>query len=278
MNRSVKVFLGTVSLLLFLATQGLALQRSITIVSDSSGEQVSEFTGSYALVIGVSKYTNGWPKLPGVKSDVDLVTQDLQKLGFEVTTLTDPDSAALEQGFKDFISEYGYSLNNRLLFYFAGHGHTVTPKYGGTAMGYIVPTDAPNPGMNLRLFKDRAMSMQRIEEYCLNMDARHAIFLFDSCFSGSLFSLSRAIPEHISYKTGEAVRQFITSGGADETVPDTSIFRQQFLTALKGGGDLNQDGYITGTELGQFIQTKVTNYSKGSQNPQYGKIRHPHDG
>ncbi|HIF69589.1 MAG TPA: hypothetical protein EYQ29_09850, partial [Candidatus Lambdaproteobacteria bacterium] len=105
--------------------------------------------------------------------------------------------------------------------------------------------------------------------------AKHALFLFDACFSGSLFALSRAIPESINYKTAKPVRQFITSGSAEETVPDQSIFRSQFVAALEGEGDSNGDGYLSGTELGQFLQDSVVNYSKGAQHPQYGKIRNP---
>jgi TolB-like protein len=101
------------------------------------------------------------------------------------------------------------------------------------------------------------------------------LFIFDSCFSGSLFALSRAVPEHISYKTAKPVRLFITSGSADEKVPDTSIFRQQFIAALDGEGDLNADGYMTGAELSDFVFKNVVNYSKGTQHPQYGKIRNP---
>ena len=63
------------------------------------------------------------------------------------------------------------------------------------------------------------MSMQRIEEYAMSIDSKHALFIFDSCFSGSLFALSRAVPEHINYKTAKPVRQFITSGSADENSP-----------------------------------------------------------
>lgn len=151
----------------------------------------------------------------------------------------------------------------------------VKPKYQGDALGYIVPADAPDPHVDLRRFRRVAMSMQRIEEYSLNIiDVRHVLFLFDSCFSGSLFAMTRAIPQHINYKTGKPVRQYITSGSADETVPDNSLFRAQFIEALNGEGDVNGDGYVTGSELGEFLQQSVVNYSKGSQHPQYGKIRH----
>jgi len=117
--------------------------------------------------------------------------------------------------------------------------------------------------------------MKQIEVYAERIDAKHVLFLFDSCFSGSIFSLSRGIPENINYKTALPVRQFITSGSADEQVPDTSIFRQQFDAALAGEGDINKDGYVTGAELGEFLQSSVINYSRGAQHPQYGKIRHP---
>jgi hypothetical protein len=47
------------------------------------------------------------------------------------------------------------------------------------------------------------------------------------------------------------------------------------VAGLKGEADANGDGYVTGTELGEFLQDNVINYSKGAQHPQYGKIRHP---
>lgn len=62
-------------------------------------------------------------------------------------------------------------------------------------------------------------------------------------------------------------------GGVDETVPDNSVFAQQFVNGLSGEADINQDGYVTGTELGEFLQDIVVNYTRGSQHPQYGKIR-----
>ena len=142
-------------------------------------------------------------------------------------------------------------------------------------MGYVVPADAPNPHVDLNGFLARALGMQQIEVYAKDIDAKHALFLFDSCFSGSMFALSRAVPENISYKTGKPVRQFITSGSADEKVPDVSIFRGQFVSALEGEADHNRDGYVTGVELGQFLQDTVINYTRGAQHPQYGKIRHP---
>ena len=67
------------------------------------------------------------------------------------------------------------------------------------------------------------------------------------------------------------VRQFITAGSAGETVPAKSTFTPAFVEALQyGKGDLNQDGYISGTELGMYLQMEVPLYVE--QTPQFGKI------
>ncbi|MBI4382402.1 MAG: sel1 repeat family protein, partial [Nitrospinae bacterium] len=84
-----------------------------------------------------------------------------------------------------------------------------------------------------------------------------------------------AIPENIGHKTSKPIRQFITAGSADETVPDHSVFREQFVAALEGEADTDKDGYVTGAELGEFLHKTVVNYSRSAQHPQYGKIRDP---
>ena len=211
------------------------------VIRDRSGQQVGLYENSYALVIGVSDYTAGWPDLPGVGKDVEAVREVLEKRGFLVTVVVNPDYEELGDAFNDFINSYGREPDDRLLFYFTGHGHTHRKKYGAE-MGYIVPADAPNPHIDLNGFLSKAMSMRMIEVYARNIDSKHAMFLFDSCFSGSLFSITKAIPKNISDKTSKPIRQFITSGSADEEVPDRSIFCQQFVEALNGEADVIEDG------------------------------------
>lgn len=263
-----------VALSVLLAGEGLA-QRGIRVqIRDKAGQKVALYKASYALLIGISDYRGGWPKLPGVKSDMVAVKTALEAHDFNVTVVRDPNRAQMTQAFNDFINRYGQEQDNRLLFYYAGHGHTQKLAYG-EKMGYLVPVDAPNPNKDISGFLAKSLDMQQIEVYAKRIQAKHALFLFDSCFSGSIFSLSRAVPENISYKTARPVRQFITAGSADETVPDISIFRRQFVAALNGEGDVDGDGYVTGTELGEFLQKNVVNYTKGAQHPQYGKIRNP---
>lgn len=247
-------------------------QRVVIPVGD--GKSVQLYKGSFALLIGVSDYTDGWPKLPGVLSDVAVIQKALEEHGFTVITVLNPKHDKMDETFRNFINKYCMEVENRVIFYFAGHGHTMRQSYG-EEMGYIIPADAPNPVRNPQGFIGKAMAMQQLEVYAKQIQSKHALFMFDACFSGSIFALSRAVPENITYKTAKPVRQFITSGSADETVPDKSVFRDQLIAALSGEADGNHDGYLTGTELGEFLQDKVVNYSKNSQHPQYGKIRNP---
>jgi formylglycine-generating enzyme required for sulfatase activity len=256
------------------ARQTDARGLGVVHIRGEDGREVKLYERSFALVIGVSDYAAGWPKLPGVKRDIEEVSRALELHGFVVTKVENPDSAQLDKAFKAFIDVHGLGVENRLLFYFAGHGHTIKQSYG-EEMGYIVPTDAPNPNRDAAGFRSKAMDMQQMELYARRIQSKHALFVFDSCFSGALFALSRAVPDSISYKTARPVRQFITSGSADEQVPDQSIFRRQFVEAIGGEADANRDGYVTGAELGEFLQDRVVNYSRNAQHPQYGKIRNP---
>lgn len=243
---------------------------------ENKERNVKLYNESYALIIGASDYQkgSGWPNLPGVKNDIKSVQDILEKEGFKVTVVINPKSNDLEKAYSDFIDNCGLSEENRLLFYFAGHGYTLKQSYKAD-MGYIVPIDSPNPDIDKNGFLKTALSMQQIEVYAKQIQSKHAMFIFDSCFSGSIFALTRDFARNISYKTTQPVRQFITSGSAEESVPDKSIFCKQFIIALNGEADVNDDGFVTGSELGIYLQDSVINYSKESQHPQYGKICDP---
>ena len=208
----------------------VGLQRGIVLIEDASGRPVPLYQDSYALVVGVSRYRNGWPSLPGVPDDVRKVQATLKDHGFKVTLVEDPDHEQLQRAFTEFITAHGGTPDNRLLFYFAGHGATLEQAYGGE-MGYIVPTDAPLPDADRDGFLAMALDMRAFDLFARRIQSKHALFLFDSCFSGSIFALSRAVPMNISYKTARPVRQFITSGSKDETVPD----KEYLQTAVSGG-------------------------------------------
>jgi Flp pilus assembly protein TadD len=235
-----------------------------------NSEKVSLYLKSKALVIGNDGYDGrGWPKLSNGIRDAEEVARGLAAQGFEVTLKKNLTSSELERALKTFFIFEGAEADTRLLIWFAGHGTTI----GGEA--YIVPVDAPSQKEDAQ-FRDKAISLRRFGEYMREAKARHALAVFDSCFSGSVFNVARsAPPPAITLATTQQVRQFISSGDAEQQVSDDGTFRKLFLDALagkEGDADANHDGYVTGTELGLFLQQKVTNLTNNRQTPRYGKL------
>ena len=172
------------------------LQR--LIIKDSNDKQVGLYKQSHALVIGVSDYQKrAWPDLSGVKTDIRAVKSVLQDNGFHVVTVENPTGAELGQAFARFIQQYGNQVDNRLLFYFAGHGYSVKPKYGGDSIGYIVPKDAPSPLDSVSDFKQVALSLQRIEEYAASFIPRFTL-LYKSALICGITELNKFNLSHIT--------------------------------------------------------------------------------
>ena len=277
MNRKISI-ITIITLFLLNAVNAFAqTNRGVgNIKVKTDGGQTKEikiYDGSYALVIGESDYTNGWDKLPGVKTDVAEVRAALERQGFNVESEINLTGEAFKTRVDRFINNYGYGANNRLLIYFAGHGHTQKSN-DGRDLGYIIPVDAPLPEKDDIGFRRKAISMDTIQAYARQIEAKHALFVFDSCFSGKLISRDKiTIPPVIQENVAYPVRQFITAGAANQSVPDDSVFRKAFVRGLDGEADRNNDGYITGSELADYLKEKVTNSTDRVQTPQYGKIR-----
>jgi uncharacterized caspase-like protein len=249
-----------------------ATSRGIHAVSQE-GQNLFLYKDYHALVIGVSNYDH-WPKLPHADDDAREVADKLKKLGYGVDLILDPAHKDLRDALNKLVYFTGKEENRAILVFYAGHGETELLA-DSTKMGYIIPRDCPILKKDPMGFAAHAISMREIEAVSLKIRSKHVIMLFDSCFSGSLFSLTRSLPANISDKSRLPVRQYITAGTEDEQVPDKSMFKRSFLIGLDGDADLTGDGYITGSELGIYLSEKVVNYTKGNQHPQYGKINNP---
>jgi hypothetical protein len=229
-------------------------------VTAKQGGSLHLYNDYHALVVGVGNYSNGWPGLPGALKDSEEVAAALQDYGFNVKLIKNPTSRELKKAVTEMAFATGKEQNRALLFYFAGHGETLNLA-DGTKLGYIIPSDCPLKDKDPFAFDDLAISMKEMEALALKVQCKHVLMMFDSCFSGALFNLVRAAPVEISEKSVTPVRQFITAGEEGEQVPDRSVFKQVFLDGIRSEADLNKDGYVTGSELGMHLQTKVVNFS-----------------
>jgi tetratricopeptide (TPR) repeat protein len=242
-------------------------------ITDSSGREVTLYKESHALVIWAGDYQH-WDKLNNIEDEAKEVVSALERQGFEVTVVANPTGQKLKQAMQTFIDNYGYKSDNRLLIFFSGHGYTRKKT-----KGYLVPVDAPDPASNSQNQQDFlkvALDMEQVESWARQIEAKHVLFVFDSCFSGTIFkqrSGSEKLP-YIQSVMNKPVRQFLTAGDADQRVPAKSVFTPLFIRALEGEADYTKDGYVTGSELGLYLKQNLSQYTK-NQTPQFGTIRDP---
>lgn len=75
---------------------------------------VDLYQSSHALVIGINRYTHGWPVLSGAVPDAELVAQALEEKGFSVVLKKDLNSSQLKTVFNDFFIDKGANPQARL--------------------------------------------------------------------------------------------------------------------------------------------------------------------
>jgi tetratricopeptide (TPR) repeat protein len=243
-------------------------------ITDSSGREVIVYKESHALVIWAGDYQH-WDKLNNIEDEAKEVVAALKRQGFEVTVVANPTGQTLKQAMETFIANYGFMPDNRLVIFFSGHGYTRKKT-----KGYLVPVDAPDPASNSQSQQDFlkvALDMEQVESLARRIEAKHVLFVFDSCFSGTIFKQrsSSEKPLYIQSVMNKPVRQFLTAGDANQRVPAKSVFTPLFIRALEGKADvINRDGYVTGNELGNYLKQNLSDYTK-TQTPQFGTIRDP---
>lgn len=234
-------------------------------------------TERYALVIGNSEYDgNAFRRLDGVRYDVEAVSEALTRHGYEVTTEIDLPSDRMETVISGFIKSKAQHKNSAIVLYYAGHGVSV-PNMEGVEEGYLVPVDTPSPVEDSTAFRASLLPIFEYGSYARRIQAKHALFLFDACFAGTIFKdigieRDNTPPPAVSDLLSLTARSVITSGSAGQKVPDESLFRQHLVEALSGeAGDFG-DGYLTGEELGSYLRASVLNEGGGQQRPQFGKL------
>ena len=244
-------------------------------IHTNTNQEIELYKASYALVVGNGDYRD-WPSLPGALQDVKEVKEALETHGFNVTLETNLNRKEFEIALAKFVLESGKDADNRLLFYYAGHGDT-RKAVNGEDLGYLVMVDAPSSATDEVGLEIASIAMTSLVTQAKKIRSHHTLFMFDSCFSGTILDVrdELQLPEGISDSVKYPVRQFVTAGRAGESVPDRSYFKEAFLDLIQGRvSEPFPDGYITGEELGYYLKNKVPEYIEG-QHPQFGKIRDP---
>ena len=232
------------------------------------------YSKSWAVVIGINTYEK-WPALEFAAADASAVKAVLENSGFdEIIMIMDQEASQrriLTELFHNLPAKVG--RNDRVLFYFAGHGQTEDLP-GGGKKGFIIPVDAETDG-----FAATAVSMEQIRSLSSRIAAKHILYVMDCCYSGLGLNRSAGlwpgISDFLLKVSSMRVVQIITAGGQGEQVQERGghgLFTAYFLKAIAGEADLDKDSVVTGTELGAYLRPTVSNASGQAQTPLFGRL------
>ena len=237
-----------------------------------------KYENSHALIIGVNQY-NKAPPLAYACNDAEAVAAVLKdRFGFPNTKVhllrdTEATRSNILTIFHKFATDPEVTENDRIVVFFAGHGHTVSGRRGET--GFLLPVDGS---------PDDLATMIRWDELTRGAElipAKHILFLMDACYGGLALSRKPLSPGSMRFLRDMMMRysrQVLTAGKADEPVADAggtrpshSIFTSYLLDALEGGAE-TQDGIISANGVMAYVYEQVGRDPRSNQTPHYGFV------
>lgn len=238
---------------------------------------MKDFNRSFGIILGINAYQNGVPKLSTAAADAEALNQIL-KDKHEYECLLRVDQEVTLSGIKKLLDEdlpQMVTPNDRVLFYFAGHGVATDGDNGPE--GYLLPQDA-RPDDH-RTF----LQMTELNQSLCALKCRHMLVILDCCFAGafrwSSIRTLRPVPkviyrEQYEYFVKDPAWQAIASAAYDQTASDIrhetdkhSPFAKALFAGLMGEADVfppvtnddgtKGDGIITATELYLYLRAAV---------------------
>lgn len=246
-------------------------ERGIKVIGDLT--HANQNLGSFrALIIGIDDYQDD--NIPDLKTAVndarEMAGVLASQYGFEVQLLLNREASrkGIDQALRKLVKSA--TANDSVLIYYAGHGD-FDRTYND---GWWIPSDAK--GGDPVTYIDNG----QVQKAMRSMNARHALLISDSCYSGTLFGETRAIPKVIDEKYyldlyNEKSRWAITSGNktpvADDGTGGHSVFAYQFLKELRE----NRKPYVSTQEIYTRIAPIIGNNSE--QTPMCRPMRNTGD-
>jgi len=280
------LILLVVALVTYLSRQ--VTQASPDVVETETFQQSTETLGEllagrdlgkfYALVIGNNTYSNGLPNLDTAINDASQLAALLEsRYGFETNLILDASRYETLSALEDYIDRL--TPNDNLLVFYAGHGFVDEV----TGRGYWQPTDAePDNTSNW-------ISSLEVSDILLDVPARRALVVADSCFSGAFADPSASsadtfpdntTPQQIVERLDLRSRLVLASGNqlpiVDNGGDGHSVFSRALLSTLEG-----TSGAVDTSRLFEQLQDQVSNATIGKdlpQHPQFAPLDSDEDG
>jgi|TARA_B100000959_G_scaffold130468_1_gene136885 uncharacterized caspase-like protein len=238
------------------------------------------YDNNWALVVGINIYQNAPDLSYAVEDALAIKNMLINQHGFprkNVRYLIDQD--ATQSNIKKQLSNITKAAgeNDRVVFYFAGHGETQPLGLEEGDVGFLLPFDGDADDLYFS-----AIDMGELTRISNYSKAKHMLFLVDACYGGLAAMNTRSIktntPNYLDKVIQENARQIITAGGKDEEVLEKddwkhSAFTKNILSGLEEKkADSDEDGFITGSELGSYLQRTVSIDTDNFQTPQVKRL------
>lgn len=254
--------------LLVVSVFGVFLFASVTMVRAQVGKPEGLYYKSWAIVIGIENYVVA-PPIPGAVTDAKKVAEAFRQLGFdEVVEFYDKDAGSrrLHQVLNDVLPRKVGRMD-RLVVYYAGHTGSMQDA-DGQDRGYLVPFDAPINNVT------KSVTVEQLKEFTRRSASKHTLLILDAPISGwettqsqGLTLEGRMSPEPETERRAVQVISAAGQGEVSERPDNRSRFVSTLLTGLSGAADLDKNGWLMASELGDYLTQQVGAASRGTQIP-----------
>lgn len=223
------------------------------------------------LCVGVTDYlpTAGFPKLKKCANDamqVQLAFRETPQLNADPAfirhltsemTGTPPSKGLIIHHLKELAA--GAKADDRILFYFSGHGHRIP----GNDDFFLVPQDAYDDSDPAAL-----LSLKQVTDILLESYAKQKIVILDACLSGptllgkklKVAVSDKFLAEYMQKTKGVA---FLSSSEPDQASyeksnhPKLSLFTSILVPALRGEADALDGHFLTLPSLFDYVSVEV---------------------
>ncbi|MDM8537228.1 caspase family protein [Desulfobacterales bacterium HSG17] len=166
----------------------LILKSSIVLFITSIVFLSPVFGANHALLVGVGEYKHSKINLPGIDKDINMITKAAKIMGFkndQIKILKDSDASLknITNAINDWLIK-SVEENDRVLFYFSGHGSQMWDQSGDEADNVdevLLPYDMEVKKHSL----DNVLSDDVLSRLLAKIPAQDVMVLIDACHSGS---------------------------------------------------------------------------------------------
>ena len=186
------------------------------------------YDNSWALIVGINDYEHVRGLNYAVEDALAMKNMLIHDYGFSrknVRVLTNGEATGsnIKKELHSLVKSVGE--NDRVVFYFAGHGETETLGIEGGDMGFLIPADGDAEDLYLT-----AIPMDELRRISSWSKAKHMLFLIDACYGGLAASGTRGLsPVSKNYINKTLIVNYSNLKILDEIYNTVDIFDRKDL-------------------------------------------------